>query len=186
MTEKPVCHLYTVFHLLRLVVRYAWSWVCKWGPHKCLGILSMLSVSEVWKNQLYLSLYSTQVLWYSPVITWGPVMDPSKLPKGSVTNQVTKHMQLVASFPPQHAAHNAVLFHVLCYIGCYITQTCFCLCLGLYQGTYVVSEWVCLGVCVSATSFTTFSILIRQNTHRQRKVKRVKRKERKTSELRRL
>jgi hypothetical protein len=34
--EKPVCHLlrFTVSHLLRLVGRCAWIWVCKWGPHK--------------------------------------------------------------------------------------------------------------------------------------------------------
>jgi hypothetical protein len=29
--------------------------VCKSGPHKFLGILSMLRVSEVWKNKLYSS-----------------------------------------------------------------------------------------------------------------------------------
>ncbi len=33
----------------------------KWGPHKFLGILSMLRVSEVWKNKLYSSF--TQVSW---------------------------------------------------------------------------------------------------------------------------
>ncbi len=30
----------------------------KWGPHKCIGILSMLRVSEVWTNKLYLSFWS--------------------------------------------------------------------------------------------------------------------------------
>jgi hypothetical protein len=44
--------------LLKLVPMYAWSWVWKWGPHKCPDFLSMLSVSEVWENKLYLSLYS--------------------------------------------------------------------------------------------------------------------------------
>ncbi len=43
---------YTVSHLSRLVTRYVWTWVCKWGPHKSLVISSMLSVSEVWKNKL--------------------------------------------------------------------------------------------------------------------------------------
>ena len=33
-------------HLLRVVPRYAWIWVSKWGEHKCLGISSML-----WENR---------------------------------------------------------------------------------------------------------------------------------------
>ena len=89
---------------------YEWSWVWKWGPHKCLGIASMLSVSEVWKNKSYLlevqlkfdeyyapvvlvlvlilmstpkTLYSTQVFKYSPVITWGPASDGDADPQQS-------------------------------------------------------------------------------------------------------
>jgi hypothetical protein len=31
----------TVSHWLRLVPMYVWSWVWKWGPHKCLCILSL-------------------------------------------------------------------------------------------------------------------------------------------------
>ncbi len=49
--EKPVCHFLifrvTVSDLLRLVTRYVFIWVCKWGPQKFLGISSMLRVSEV-------------------------------------------------------------------------------------------------------------------------------------------
>jgi hypothetical protein len=52
---------YTVSHLLRLVARSEWIWVCKWGPHKFLGILSMLRVSEVCKNKLFSSF--AQVSW---------------------------------------------------------------------------------------------------------------------------
>jgi hypothetical protein len=37
-------------HHSRLVARYAWVWVCKWGPHKFPGILSIFRVSEVWKK----------------------------------------------------------------------------------------------------------------------------------------
>ncbi len=48
--EKPVCHLLRLHslsrYLLRIVARYARIWVCKWGPHKFLGILSILRVSE--------------------------------------------------------------------------------------------------------------------------------------------
>ncbi len=59
-------------YLLRLHSRNAWIWVWKWGPHKFLGTLSMLRVSEVWKNKF---LYSTQVLKYS--LESGEVLGPS-------------------------------------------------------------------------------------------------------------
>jgi hypothetical protein len=39
----------TVCHLLKVVPRYSWIRVSKWGAHKCVGISSMLSVSEVCK-----------------------------------------------------------------------------------------------------------------------------------------
>ena len=61
-----------VSHLLRSVVMYeywyAWIWVWKWGTHKFLGILSMLRVSEVWKNKLYSSF--TQVSWVLCPRSW--------------------------------------------------------------------------------------------------------------------
>jgi hypothetical protein len=58
----------TISHLLRLFARYAWIWVYKSGPHKFLGILSMLRVSEVWKNKLYSSF--TQVSWVLCPRSW--------------------------------------------------------------------------------------------------------------------
>ncbi len=53
----------TVCRLLKVVPRYSWIRVSKWGSHKCVGISSMLGVSEVWKNKVYLSFiqYSTQL-----------------------------------------------------------------------------------------------------------------------------
>jgi hypothetical protein len=51
-----------------IVARYAWIWVWKWGPHKFLGILSMLRVSEVCKNKLYSSF--TQVSWVICPRSW--------------------------------------------------------------------------------------------------------------------
>ena len=54
-------------HLLRLGPRYPWIWVSKWGVHKCVGILSMLSVSEVWENELYFS-FTQNNEYYTPVV----------------------------------------------------------------------------------------------------------------------
>ncbi len=51
--EKTVCHFSWLHSLSFIKIScYACSWVWKWGPHKCLGISSMLSVSEVCKNKL--------------------------------------------------------------------------------------------------------------------------------------
>jgi hypothetical protein len=54
---NPVCHSLRLHSLsfLKVVARYSWIRVSQWGAHKCVGISSMLSVSEVWKNKLYLS-----------------------------------------------------------------------------------------------------------------------------------
>ena len=46
-------------------------WVCNWGPHKFLGILLMLRVSEVWKNKLYYCDSSfNQVSWVLCPRSW--------------------------------------------------------------------------------------------------------------------
>ena len=54
----------SVSHLLRSVARYVWIWVCKWGPHKFLGILSM------WGSVTSGKINWTQVSWVLCPRSW--------------------------------------------------------------------------------------------------------------------
>ena len=76
--EKPVCHSFRLHSLSFIEIR---TKVCMnlsvqvKRTQTCVGILSMLSVSEVWKNKLYLSF--TQINeYYVPVLELSWVLCP--------------------------------------------------------------------------------------------------------------